>query len=133
MLRKLTYGFVLCSVFAMGATTAQAVDLTLELNATEFHPGDWVEVTVTVENDTAKKDIVHVTFSATAVGYPVTGVARMRMKMAPGEVVVETIAMQVPTDLPPLPGPVEVTLTGVATGKKSKTNDTESVTGTLIP
>ena len=50
MLKKLMFASVLCAAFAMGATSAQAVtiDLSSPQEGAILHPGDAVEVTVTV-------------------------------------------------------------------------------------
>jgi hypothetical protein len=134
MLKKLMFASVLCAAFAMGATSAQAVtiDLSSPQEGQVLHPGDAVEATVTVTNDTASKDVIHVTFTATALGYPVTGQAKIRLKLAAGESVTRTIGAVIPADLQ-LPGPVEVTITGVAVGKISGTQASDSISATVAP
>ena len=125
-------------VLALGlwAMPAQAVqiDLSSPDEGTTVYPGDEVEMTVTVTNETAKKDIIHITFELTADigGEPVlVGTAKRRLKLPAGETLVETMGAVVP-DLP-FTGQAEVTIEGVAKGKKSKTEDSASVFFVVSP
>jgi len=98
------------------ATTAQAVqtELTSPQAGTTVYPGDEVEVTLTLTNETGDKDIVHVYFDLIVEidGQPVVaGTAKRRMKLAPGETV----------------GEADVTIAATAKGRKSKTEDSAAV------
>ena len=96
------------ALFALGmwAAPAQAVqiDLASPAEGGVVQPGDEVEATITVTNDTAEKDIVHITFDLTVeiAGEPVyTATAKRRMKLAADEAVIETILVVIPdVDLP---------------------------------
>jgi hypothetical protein len=112
------------------ATPAQAVQVALSSpqEGTTVYPGDEVEVTVSVINETDKKDIVHVFFDLIVDigGEPVVaGAAKRRMKLDPGEAVSETIIGVVPAV--PLAAPADVTIEATATGRKSKTEDSDAV------
>jgi len=136
MLRKLLYTAFLCQLLAVGVTTVQAVtvDISSPQEATEVKPGDTIELTVTVTNDSPDRDCVAVTLKLVADGikHPVVARGWIRLKLEPGETVTKTIALTVPADLQ-LPGPVAATLEAVATGNKSGTQDTDSLSITLVP
>jgi hypothetical protein len=105
-----------------GAAQAVEIDLTSPSEGATVYPGDLVEMTVTVTNETAKKDIIHITFELVADigGEPVlVGTAKRRLKLPAGDSVSETMGMVVP-DLP-FTGEADVTVEAVAVGKKSKT------------
>lgn len=119
------------------ATPARAVDIELESpqENTTVHPGDIVEMTVTVTNDTAEKDNIHVTYRLTIEigGQPIAvGQAKRRMKLEAGETVSETLVVEIPPDLP-LPAPADVTIEGTAVGRRSKTTDTDTLSLTVAP
>jgi hypothetical protein len=126
-------------LFALGmwAAPAQAVEinLTSPQEGTTVYPGDFVEITATVTNETDKKDIIHIVFDLVVEvgGQPLfAGQAKMRMKLAPGETVSETMGAEIPDPLP-LPGEGDVTITATANGKISKTQDTDSLFLTVAP
>lgn len=121
---------------ALWAAPAQAVQIdlfSLDEGAT-LHPGDEVEAIVAVTNETAKKDIIHITFELTAEvgGAPVlVGTAKRRLKLAAGETVVETIGAVVP-DVP-LTGEADVTVEATAKGRKSKTEASDAIFFIVAP
>jgi uncharacterized protein YfaS (alpha-2-macroglobulin family) len=122
--------------FGLWAASAQAVelDLTSEDEGQIIEPGDWVQVTVSVTNETDQKDIVHIDFDLTVevAGETVfTGSAKRRMKLAAGETVEETIGTEVPVT--PLTEEADVTIDATAKGRKSKTEASDSVYMTLVP
>lgn len=126
------------ALFLVGVLAApvQAVltDLSSPQEGATVYPGDEVEVTVTVTNDGAKKDIVHVTFELTAEvnGEQVlVGSAKRRMKLDPGETVSETILGVVP-DVG-LVEEADVTITATAKGRKSKTEDSDAIFLVAVP
>jgi hypothetical protein len=127
--RSITGAAVVLSMWLL-ATTAQAVqtELTSPQAGTTVYPGDEVEVTLTLTNETGDKDIVHVYFDLIVEidGQPVVaGTAKRRMKLAPGETVSETILGVVPEV--PLTGEADVTIAATAKGRKSKTEDSAAV------
>jgi hypothetical protein len=136
MTRKLMYSVVLGSILLFGTAAAQAV--TVELSSpqegTEVQPGATVEMTVTVTNDAAIKDCVAVSLKLVAEGiqHPVVAKGWLRLKLEPGETVTRTIALVVPAALK-LPGPVPATLQADASGNKTQTEATDSVSLTLVP
>jgi hypothetical protein len=125
-------------LFALGMWAAPAeaveIDLTSPQEGTTVYPGDFVEITATVTNETDKKDIIKIVFDLVVEigGQPVfAGQANMRMKLAPSESVSETMGAEIP-DLP-LPGEADVTITATANGKISKTQDSDSLFLTVAP
>ncbi len=135
MSRKMSCLAILCLIFLTGATTAKAVTIDLSSSppsGSTLYPGDTLVLSVTVTNDTAKKDFVFVWFSITIEGggRPVVlGKARpLRLKLDSGESVTKTITATIPEFPPVLPlGLIDVTIEATAEGKKSKTTDTDSV------
>jgi hypothetical protein len=126
------------ALLALGLWSAPAqavqIDLTSPSEGGVVAPGDEVEATVIVVNDTDEKDIVHVTFDLTVeiAGQPVyAATAKRRMKLAAGETVVETILVVVPEV--ELPAPALATVDALAKGRKSKTEDADSLSVTVIP
>lgn len=118
------------AVLALGlwAMPAQAVqiELTSPDEGAIVYPGDEVEMTATVTNETAKKDIIHITFKLTADvgGEPVlVGTAKRRLKLDAGETVSETMGAVVPGL--PFTGQAQITIEGTAIGRKSKTQDSD--------
>lgn len=136
MSRKLLCTMVLCPLFIWGVTAAQAVtvDISSPQEGTEVQPGDMLEMTVVVTNDTTAKDCVAVTLKLVAEGikHPVVARGYVRVKLAPGETVTETIALVVPADLQ-LAGPTPATLQADASGNKTQTTDSDSFSITLVP
>ena len=135
-MRKTIATVAVLLAFGLWASSAQAVefDLTSEAEGQDICPGDWVMVTVSVTNETDKKDIVHVDFDLTVevAGETVfTGSAKRRMKLAAGETVEETIGTEVPVT--PLTEEADVTVDATAKGRKSKTEASDSVYMTLLP
>jgi len=126
----------LCPVFVLGVASAQAVtiDLSSPQEGTVVHPGQTVSLTITVTNDTNKRDLITLTGSAIVEGVPVDVPVGYKSKknLKPGQVWTQTISGTIPADLV-LPGPVAVTVTGVATGKKSGTTASDSVSATAAP
>jgi hypothetical protein len=124
MIGKTITAVAVALALGLWAMPAQAVQIDLwseDEGATVF-PGDEVVMTVTVTNETAKKDIIHITFEMTADigGEPVlVGTAKRRIKLPAGETLVEEMGAVVP-DLP-FTGQADVTIKGTAKGKKSKT------------
>jgi len=140
MFRKMMCFAIVFPVFLMGATVAKAVtiDLSSPQEGDVLGPGDTVELTLTVTNDTPKKDIVFVWFTMTleveGLEEPIVlGKARpLRLKLDPDESITKTLAATIPEFLPDLPfGLIDVTIEATAEGKKSKTTDTDSVYFTL--
>ena len=136
MTRKLTYSVVLGSILLFGTAVAQAVtvDLASPQEGTEVQPGATVEMTVTVTNDAAIKDCVVVTLKLVADGiqHPVVAKGWIRLKLEPGESATRTIALVVPADLK-LSAAVPATIEATASGKKTQTEATDSVSLTLVP
>jgi uncharacterized protein (DUF58 family) len=133
--KSIAVAALLCA-FGLWAASAQAVEIEISSpqEGQTVYPGDWVEMDVTVTNETAKKDIVHITFDLTVEigGQPVfTGAAKRRMKLAAGETVTETIGTEVP--VLPLPDVADVTIEATAKGRVSKTEDYDFLTATLSP
>jgi uncharacterized protein YfaS (alpha-2-macroglobulin family) len=117
-----------------GSAQAVELDLTSPQEGGVIYPGDWVEVTVTVTNETDDKDIIHIDFdlSVEVGGQTVfTGSAKRRMKLAAGETVQETIGTEVPVT--PLTAEADVTVDATAKGRKSKTEASDSIFMTLMP
>jgi hypothetical protein len=117
-----------------GSAQAVEIDLTSPDEGGVICPGDFVEVTATVTNETDKKDIIHVDFDLTVVvgGQPVfTGAAKRRLKLDAGETVSETIGAEVPVT--PLAEEADVMIDATAKGKKSKTEASDSLFMTLDP
>ena len=124
--------------FLMGAVAqAVTVDLSSPQEGAVLSPGDSVEVTLTVTNDTADKDIVFVFLSLVvdADGQPIVlGEARpLRLKLEAGEAVTKTIAATIPDMFMPQlqAGSYDVTINAFADGKKSKTTDEDMLLFTL--
>jgi hypothetical protein len=118
------------------AAPAQAVQTALSSpqEGATVYPGDEVEVTLSVINETEKKDIVHVFFDLIVDidGEPVVvGSAKRRLKLAPGEAVSETILGVVPEV--PLTAEADVTVEATAVGRKSKTEDSDAVFFVVSP
>ena len=133
--RSITAAAALFSLWLL-ATPAQAVQTALSSpqEGVTVYAGDEVEVTVSVINETEKKDIVHVFFDLIVDidGEPVVvGSAKRRMKLDPGEAVSETILGVVPEV--PLTGPADVTVEATAVGRKSKTEDSDAVFFVVSP
>ena len=130
MVRSVLTLVVACLALVMGTTSAQAVtiDLTSPQAGQTVQPGDTVEVTATVTNDTAKKDNISVKGSATVEGMNINlqATAKFRVKLGPGESYSQTFSETIPADLP-ITEPVTVTIQAVATGKPSKTEDSDSL------
>ena len=125
-------------VLLLGLWTASAQAVELDLTSLDeggvIRPGDWVEVTVTVTNETDDKDIIHIDFdlSVEVGGQTVfTGSAKRRMKLAAGETVSETIGTEVPVT--PLTVEADVTVDATAKGRRSKTEASDSIFMTLMP
>ncbi len=70
----------------------------------------------------------------TVEGLPHSVVAKgkFRLKMEPWEVVSNTVSAEIPAGLE-VPGPATVTIEGVAYGRKSQTEDSDSVSATIMP
>ncbi|MFH0980061.1 MAG: hypothetical protein V2A79_00795 [Planctomycetota bacterium] len=136
MSRKLLCAIGLCAFFAVGATTTQAVtvDISSPQEGTEVQPGGTIELAMVVTNDTEVRDCIAVTLKLVVEGiqHPVVARGYLRVKLQPGESVTETVALTVPADLN-LPGPAPATVQAEATGKKSGTTDSDSVSLTLVP
>jgi hypothetical protein len=136
MLRKATLAVVLCPLFVLGATVAQAVtiDVSSPQAGTEVQPGGAIEMTVTVTNETTMKDCIAVVFKLTVDGikHPVQARGYLRLKLEAGESVTETIALVVPEDLE-LAGPTPAIVDITATGNKTQTSDSETLDLTLVP
>ena len=138
MSKKMLLLAIVCPIL-MAATTAQAVtvDLASPQEGTVLGPGDSVEVTMTITNETADKDIVFVWLSLTIDADRqeiVLGQARpLRLKLEAGESVSKTIAATIPDVFIPqlLAGIYDVTINAVAEGKKSKTTDEDMLLFTL--
>ena len=64
MMRKTIAAAAVLLAFGLWASSAQAVELDLTSldDGQDISPGDWVEMTVTVTNETDTKDIVHIGF-----------------------------------------------------------------------
>lgn len=117
-----------------GSAQAVEIDLTSADEGGVICPGDFVEVTVSVTNETDKKDIVHIDFDLTVEvgGQPVfTGAAKRRIRLAPFDTVEETLGAEVPVT--PLTEEADVTIDATAKGKKSKTEASDSLFMTLLP
>ena len=137
MSSKLMYLAILAPVFFFGVTTAQAVtvDLSSPQEGMEVQPGDTVEMTVTVTNDTTIKDCVMVTLKLTVEGiqHPVVARGYIRLKqLEPGASVTQTVALTIPSDLV-LSEPATATIDATASGKKSQTEDTDSFGIIVVP
>lgn len=135
-MRKTIAAAAVLLAFGLWASSAGAVelDLTSPDEGGVIHPGDWVEVTVSITNETNTKDIVHIDFDliVEVEGETVfTGSAKRRMKLAAGETVNETIGTEVP--ITPLTEEADVTVDATAKGRKSKTEASDSVYMTLLP
>ena len=136
-MRKTIAAAAVVLAFGLWASSAQAVqlDLTSEAEGQDICHGDWVEVTVSVTNETGDKDIVHIDFDLTVEveGETVfTGSAKRRMKLAAGAAEEETIGTEVPVT--PLTEEADVTVNAAAKGRKSKTEDPDnSIYMTLLP
>src|SRR5436189_1377523 len=93
-------------VLAFGATTASAVtlDITSPQAGTVLHPGDTIDVTVTVTNDTDKPDIIGLVLrhTLTVNGHTfLLGTAnRVRFRLGAGQSVSNTLEFTVPTSFP---------------------------------
>jgi hypothetical protein len=125
-------------VFALGLWAAPADAVQIDISSPQegqvIEPGDWVEMTVTVTNETDKKDLVIISFDLTFEigGQPVfTGAAKRRMKLKAGETKEETIGTQVP-ELP-LTEEADVTVEATANGRVSKTEDSDILFATVVP
>jgi hypothetical protein len=125
-------------VFALGLWAAPADAVQIDISSPQegqvIEPGDWVEMTVTVTNETDKKDIIIISFDLTVEigGQPVfTGAAKRRMKLKAGETVEETIGTTVP-ELP-LTEEADVTVEATANGRVSKTEDSDILFATVVP
>jgi hypothetical protein len=119
-------------VLALGFWAAPAgavgIELASDSEGATVYPGEAVEMTVTVSNETAKKDIIHITFELIADigGEPVlVGTAKRRLKLPAGGSVTEMMGAVVP-DLP-FTGEADVTIEAVAVGKKSKTQASDVI------
>lgn len=137
MSRKLMCLAALVPLFFLGVTSAQGVtvDLSSPQEGAEVQPGDTVEMTVVVTNDTTAKDCVVVTLKLMIEGiqHPVVARGYLRLKqLEPGAEVTRTVALTIPADLV-LAGPAVATIDATASGKKSGTQDTDSITITVVP
>lgn len=136
MASKLTYSIVLGLMLLLGTAAAQAVtvDISSPQEGTEVQPGAAVEITVTVTNDAEIKDCVVVTLKLVVEGiqHPVAAKGWIRLKLEPGESVTRTIELTVPADLE-LEGPTVATIEATASGKKTGTTDSDSLSLTLVP
>lgn len=136
MTRRLTYSIVLGLVLLFGTAAAQAVtiDLSSPQEGMEVQPGAIVEMTVVVTNDAEIKDCIVVTLKLVVEGiqHPVVAKGWIRLKLQPGESVTRTIELTVPADLE-LEGPTPATTEATASGKKTETSATDSVSLTLVP
>jgi len=136
MTRKLTYSVVLGLILLFGTAAAQAV--TIELSSpqegAEVQPGATVEMTVVVTNDAEIKDCVVVTLKLVVEGiqHPVAAKGWIRLKLQPGESATRTIALTVPANLE-LEGPTPATIEATASGKKTETSASDSLSLTLVP
>lgn len=136
MLRRCFLTLVAGAFLVLGTTAAQAVtiDLSSPQEGAEVCPGEAVELSVVVTNDTAECDCVVVVlkFVADGIKHPVLTRGYIRVKLQPGESVTKTVALTVPADLE-LEGPVAATIQAEATGKKSQTEAADSLSITLVP
>lgn len=137
MTRKLTYSVVLGLILLFGTAAAQAVtvDLSSPQEGMEVQPGATVEMTVVVTNDAEIKDCIVVTLKLVVEGiqHPVVAKGWIRLKqLQPGESVTRTIELTVPADLE-LEGPTPAAIEATASGKKTETSATDSVSLTLVP
>ena len=121
-------------LFGAAAAQAVTVDLSSPQEGTEVQPGATIEMTVTVTNDAEIKDCVVVTLKLVAEGiqHPVVAKGWIRLKLEPGETATRTIALVVPETLE-LSGPVPASIEATASGKKTQTEATDSVSLTLVP
>ena len=134
MLRNLLFVCVLCPVFVMGAAPAKGVtiDLSSPQDGGVLYPGDTAEVTITVTNDTPKRDHILVTLKVIADGAVVMDLGKTRLKLKSGEVWSQTINVTVPPD-EPITEPVVATLVGVAASRRAHTEVSDSVSATVMP
>jgi hypothetical protein len=139
---KKTMFLVMCPLVMLGTTAAQAVtvDLSSPQEGGVVGPGDTISVTVTVTNDSAKRDLIRLTANIDAAGIPVPISVRVKSKLnlKAGQVWTQTVTATIPSldGIPPeyIPTePVPVTLTVAATGKKSGTQDEDSLMVTFDP
>jgi hypothetical protein len=127
------------ALLALGLWVPHAQAVTIDLSSPQeggtVHPGDMVEMTVTVTNDWDKKDIIHVFFDLTVEvgGEPmIVGQAKRRLKLEAGETVEETMAVEIPAELP-IMEPAVVTIDALAIGRKSQTEDSDTLSLTVEP
>jgi uncharacterized protein YfaS (alpha-2-macroglobulin family) len=135
-MRKIVYCLVALAVVGIGASTVQAVaiDLSSPQEGTVLHPGDTVSLTVTVTNNSSRRDLITVTGTAAVSGITVPGplTYSIQLNLKAGEVYTQTFSGTIPADYQ-LGNPVSVTLTAVAVGKKSGTTASDSVSATVEP
>ncbi len=127
-------GLVPLAVLGAGVAQGVTVDLSSPQEGSVVHPGDTVALTLTVTNDTAEKDVIAVTLNLTIDGLQHAVVARgsFRLRLDAGQSVTKTLSLTIPPDLP-LQGPVVGTLEATAVGRRSQTQDSDSLTITLAP
>ncbi len=126
-----------CSILLIGATAqAVVVDLSSSQAGTTLVPGETVDLTLTVTNDTAANDVVYVQLSMTIqVGeqtFTLDKAKPFRLKLGPEESFTKTVEVTIPNlgfDL--LAQPVSITITATAEGRTSETTATDSVDFTL--
>ncbi len=110
------------------------IDFASPQEGTTVHPGDTIEMTATLANNSGMDDIVavDVTLTADIPGDPFTYEGSFRIPMEDGQAVTETLELDIPADLP-LEFPVTVTLTATATGQESGYTDSDSISFTIAP
>ncbi len=110
------------------------IDFSSPQEGTTLHPGDTVEMTATLSNNSGMDDLVTVDVALTAdiPGNPFTYEGSFRIPMEDGQAVSETLELDIPADLP-LEAPVTVTLTATATGQESGYSDSDTISFTIAP
>lgn len=125
---------VVAALLLIPAAQAVTLDLSSPQEGTTVHPGDTVEMTATVTNDTEETDLILLTFTLTVdiPDHPVSVSGEFRLVLEAGESVSESYGIEIPADLQ-LPGPATVTIEATATGVDSGTEDSDTLTLTVAP
>ncbi len=110
------------------------IDFASPQEGTTVHPGETVEMTATLSNNTAVDEliVVDLTLSADIPGDPFTYEGAFRIPLEAGQAVSQTLEVDIPADLP-IEAPFTVTISATATGEVTGYTDSDSIWFTIAP
>ncbi|MCK4659397.1 MAG: hypothetical protein KAV82_07735 [Phycisphaerae bacterium] len=112
-----------------------SIDLSSPQEGTTVYPGDTVEFSATLTNDTemAELIVIEATLTVEIPGEdPFVRAGMLRVPLEAGETVSEELAFDIPVDLP-VPGVTTITLEVTAVAQESGAEDSDSLFMTIAP